>query len=86
MCIFYNLSGGELSKCFSFFRRLIYIGLRFGFTMPAARRWLLIVVVIVLMQPIDDRFTAKQTFNWPVQFIITFNKYDEYVTTVKCST
>ena len=50
----------------------------------ACYRWLLIVVVTVLMQPIDDRFTAKQTFAWAVEFIITFNKYDEYVTTVKC--
>lgn len=51
----------------------------------ASYRWLLIVVVIVLIQPIDDRFTAKQAFDWAVEFIITFNKYDEYVTTVKCS-
>jgi hypothetical protein len=51
----------------------------------ACCRWILIVVVIVLMQPIDDRFAAKQTFDWAVEFIIRFHKYDEYVTTVKCS-
>jgi len=36
----------------------------------ACCRWLLTVVVIVLLQPTDDRFTAKQTFDWAVEFII----------------
>jgi hypothetical protein len=51
----------------------------------ACSRWLLVVVVVLLTQPFDDWFTTKQTYGWVVEFIITFNKYDEYATTVKWS-
>lgn len=42
-------------------------------------------MVVLLTQPFDDWFTTKQTYGWVVEFIITFNKYDEYATTVKWS-